>query len=174
MKKLLLCVALLLGAQAAVADDATYGYYTVGYTFGQIKGGGVSLDVGDLGATLGWTPYKWLALEVGGMFGVSDANVAGVKIKLDSNFMVAVVPTLPLSDDWSLFAKVGYAETKLKASDGYSTLSGSDHDTAFGVGLQYARRYGDYRFGGRLEYLQYYDKDGIKISGTTLSFIQQF
>lgn len=67
--------------------------------------------------------------------------------------MVSVVPTLPLNDDWSVFGKIGYASASLKASDGYSTISGSDHDTAFGAGLQYTPSFGRYHLGGRLEWV---------------------
>ena len=174
MRKLLLCAALLLGAQAAVAADPSAGYYAIGYTFGQIKAEGVSLDVGDLNGALGWTPVKWLALEVSGVLGVSDATIDGASVKLDSGYMVSVLPTLPLNDDWSVYAKVGYASATIKVSGYGADLSGSDHDTAYGVGLAYTPRFGDYRFGGRLEWMQYYDKDGLKIEGVTLQFMQRF
>lgn len=177
MKRLILCVALLIGAQAAAAEDNYPGYYTIGYSFLKLQdsGAGVSLNLGGITGAVGWMPIKWLGLEATGLLGVGSDNYQGVDFKLESGYMASVLPTLPFGEDWSAYLRVGYLHATLKGSVmGYSATA-SDHDTAFGGGFQWTPRVGQrMHLGFRVEYTRFLDKDGTKVDGETLSFMQRF
>jgi hypothetical protein len=170
MKLFVLAAALLTAAPAAMADDPQ-GFYTLGYTYASIKASDTTLNVSELGGSVGWTPVRWLGLEANAFWGVSSANLSGYDVKIDSGYMASVLPTLPLGDDWSVYARLGYMHARISVSD---LGSGTDHDTAYGVGAQWVPHWGTYHMGARLEYTQFYHKDGMTIDGTTLSFVQRF
>jgi hypothetical protein len=170
MKQLLVAAALLTAAPVVLADEPQ-GFYTLGYTYASLKDSGTTLNVSALGGSLGWQPLRWLGLEANAFWGVSSANLAGYDVKINSGYMASVLPTLPLGDDWSVYARVGYLDARISVSE---FGSGSDHDVAYGVGAQWVPHWQSAQMGARLEYTQFYHKDGLTIDGVTLSFVQRF
>jgi len=76
-----------------------------------------------------------------------------------------------LTPELELFARVGFADFKLKASAAGVSDSSSDSDMSYGVGLNYklAR---NVTLG--LDYLSYYSKDGESVKGFTLGVGMSF
>jgi len=174
----------LLGLQPAHAagaadDDGNHFYYAIGYSAIQATASGCcASDTRDLGAaalTLGWQPIRYLALEGTALAGIVDSTQHGETLKLSSAYMASLVPIIPLSEAVSVYGRVGYSRITLAASAaGYGSASASDHDTGFGVGMQYLYRARHSQLGGRLEVARLYDRDGVRIAGITLSFMQRF
>lgn len=169
--KRLAIAALLLASTPLALADTTQGYYTLGYTYAGLKDSGTTLNVSLLGGSVGWTPIQWLGIEAAGFWGVSSANLAGYDVKIESGYLFSALPTLPLGDDWSVYARIGYSHASLSVSD---IGSGSDHGTAYGAGIQWNPQASAHHLGARLEYTQFYNKDGLTIDGIGLSFMQRF
>jgi hypothetical protein len=71
----------------------------------------------------------------------------------------------PIGDKTRIYAMVGPANVKLKASTGGGSISGDDDDTAYGIGFE--RDLDGYGF--TVEYIQYYNED-IMVNGTNIDF----
>jgi opacity protein-like surface antigen len=164
-------IALLFAATPVALADSTQGYYTLGYTYAGIKDSGTTLNVSLLGGSVGWTPVRWLGVEATGFWGVSSANLGGYDVKIESGYLFSALPTWPLSDDWSVYARVGYSHARVSVSE---FGSGSDHGTAYGAGIQWNPQSSDNHSGARLEYTQFYSRDGLTIDGIGLSYMQRF
>jgi opacity protein-like surface antigen len=170
MKRLILA-GLLMAATPFALAESTDGFYTLGYTYAGIKDSGTTLNVSLASGSLGWTPVRWLGVEATGFWGISSANLNGYDVKIESGYLFSALPTLPLNDDRSVYARVGYSHARVSVSD---IGAGSDHGTAYGAGIQWSPRSSELHLGARLEYTQFYDKDGLTIDGVTLSFLQRF
>ncbi|MDQ0463907.1 hypothetical protein QO010_001678 [Caulobacter ginsengisoli] len=138
-------VAALLAIAAPVAANAeTTWYGNVGYA-------GISADDVNLGAIQGrigaqFTPHIGVEGEVA--FGVKDDTVLGTDVKLDNEYGIYAVGTLPVNDKFDLLARVGYA----RAEADVGGTSGSDDGVAYGVGAQYSF---DGKNGVRADYTKY-------------------
>lgn len=66
-------------------------------------------------------------------FGSADTNVPGISMKGNAVSLDAV-GSLPLGNDFSLFAKLGYASTHIEISGGTSS---NKADVTYGIGAQY-------------------------------------
>ena len=174
MKRIIAASLILASISCAFADNEPKGYYAIGYSFIQGKVPVFSANLGAIQGSLGWQANRYFAFEATGVAGVVDANISGIRLKLDSGYLVSVVPRLPINDDFSLYARIGYSNATFSATGYGLNISGSNHDTAFGGGLEYSKSVSTYKLGARLEYAQYYNRDGLTISGATLSFIQRF
>lgn len=132
MKKI--AIAALLSAFTAAPALAAETYY-VGVNAGQNQ-----IDVSGINSSTafsvfgGYTFSDYVAGEIFYTnFGSADTNLPGASVS--GNAMgVAAVGTLPLNNDFSLFAKLGYASTKVEPS-GFSSETKSD--LTYGIGGQY-------------------------------------
>ena len=72
-----------------------------------------------------------------------------------------------------LFARLGYADSKvkLKVPSLDASASDSDNDFSFGLGLNYAFSRNVYM---SADYMSYYNKDGVKADGFTLGVGYKF
>ncbi|MFZ5670097.1 MAG: porin family protein [Pseudomonadota bacterium] len=131
MKSLVIAAAsaaLSLAALPAVSQ-AQEVYGTIGYA-------GVDADGADLGAIQGRLGYKfnrYIGVEGEAAFGVSGGNVGAVDVDLKHEFGAFVVGTAPVSDQFDLFARVGYTGSEFDTSLG----DVSDDGFAYGVGGQF-------------------------------------
>jgi opacity protein-like surface antigen len=79
---------------------------------------------------------------------------------------------MEVGDGLELFARVGFAESKLKATlVGEFSNSDSDNDVSFGVGMKYAFSKSMY---GVVDYMRYYNKDDVKVDGFTFGLGYKF
>jgi hypothetical protein len=184
MKRLLICTALFLGAEAAQAvepatDDGNHFYYTIGVSSLLAKTADCSCDatwnLGALNGSLGWQPIKYLALEATGLAGVGDSTDQGLTLKFNSGYLASVIPMVPVSRWVSIYGRLGYVHTRLDLSSGgidYGSSSGSN--TAYGAGVQFLQPSGRTRLGGRVEVTHFSNRDHVRVDGVTLSFMQRF
>jgi hypothetical protein len=131
------CVAPAI-AQAQPAATATTGVYAgIGYA-------NANADDANLGAIQGRLGYRfnnWLGVEgeLAGGVKSDDVNVAGtdVKVKLEHEAAVYGVGFLPISPNTDVLARVGYGNTKIKASALGTSASDDGDSWNFGVGAQH-------------------------------------
>jgi opacity protein-like surface antigen len=160
----LIAAATSANAQSAVPQTKLYG--ELGYTALQYKEPAGKADLGLGTATIGYEINKNFAVE--GMLGTGitddNVNVSGtnVNVDVDNSYGVFLKPKAQIAQDLEVFAKVGWAKTKLKGSAGGFSASNSGSDLAYGAGAQYNLTPTVYIAGG---YMKLYDKDSVTADG---------
>jgi len=162
--------ALVLALAATSASAQVYG--EAAYNAINIEGDGLDADVGVLNATIGYEVNQYLAVEAMAGTGVTDDDVdigggVNANIDVDRTYGVFLKPKAKLGQDFEVFARLGWAKTKIKAGSDAQDES----DFAYGVGLQYTITPKAYVTGG---YTNLYDKDGITVDGWTIGFGYKF
>lgn len=169
-----LCVALVLasaGVQAQSQAQSGGMYGEVGLTSVKVSSDGYSLTPRVLRGVVGYEVNPNFAIEGMVGFGVSDdtVTVSGFKVAGEVDHMIGlfVKPKVAVSPDLELFARAGFVRTKVTASLSGFGLSASDSqsDVSYGVGLAYSISKGTSL---NLDYMSYYNKDGVKANGVTL------
>jgi hypothetical protein len=131
MKKFL-ATATAVAALATVAGTAlpAAAQTTGSIGWSRFDGDDVGLDsvTGRLGTRWGWIGVEG---ELSG--GVGSDTVSGVKVKLNHQAAIYATGTVPISENFDLFARVGYGTTKISGGG----LSGSEQSWNYGVGGQY-------------------------------------
>jgi hypothetical protein len=122
-------------AQDAAANTGLYG--NLGYANTHAD----DANLGAIGARLGYrfTPYLGVEGELAGGVKSDDVNVGGVSAKVELQHAEAIyaVGFLPVAPNWDVLGRVGYGNTKLKASALGASASDSGDSWNFGVGAQY-------------------------------------
>jgi len=148
----------------------------------KIKGEGLSIKPKALRGIVGYEFHPNLAVEGMLAFGVSDGSTdvdAGIPVnlsmKVEHAYGIYVKPKFDVTPQFEVFGRLGYAETKLKATVSALGMSASDSssDGDFSYGLGVAYRF-DPRMSVGLDYMRNYNKDGVKIDGVTLSLGYRF
>jgi OOP family OmpA-OmpF porin len=93
----------------------------------------------------GYQFMKYVAAEVQ-YNDLGSPEAGGTSFKI-SGYSVAAVGIYPINDQWSVFARLGYASTKLG-----SPIDNSKSDVTYGIGGQYNI---DRAWGVRVNYDQY-------------------
>lgn len=159
-----------LALAAAGAQAQLYG--EVGYSALNVDGGGISVDLGALSGTIGYGVHENLAVEGMLAFGVKDDKIGSAKVELEHSYGIFAKPRLMLSPNFELFGRIGYVESKLKASaPGLSSLTDTDGDWAYGLGGNYYFNRNSYI---SANYLHFYDKDNVKGDGVTIGVGMKF
>lgn len=159
-----------LALAAAGAQAQLYG--EVGYSALNVDGGGISVDLGALSGTIGYGVHENLAVEGMLAFGVKDDKIGSAKVELEHSYGIFAKPRLMLSPNFELFGRIGYVESKLKASaPGFSSLTDTDGDWAYGLGGNYYFNRNSYI---SANYLHFYDKDNVKGDGVTIGVGMKF
>ena len=131
-----------------------------------------------LGVVLGYEAHPNLAIE--GMAGTNiDADsislngveVPGTRLKIKHAYGFFLKPKVMLTPEVELFGRLGWVENKSSGQvNGYS-LTDTDNDTAYGLGMNYYFNKTTY---GSLSYTQFYDKQNTRTRGATLSVGMKF
>ena len=167
------CMAVPAAAAAAAAGAEPGFYVGGGYTFAtlDIDGASSNADVGALFARGGYQINEYIALEARLGDGVQDDTVDGVKLEIDNMYGGYVKVGRPSEVGLYPYALLGYTHVELKARvPGYSATS-SDSDVSYGIGADY---WFSRQLSAGLEYANFYDKDGVKVSGLTLGMNYKF
>jgi hypothetical protein len=171
MKFIIKTAAIAALALAAAGAQAEW-HGELGYSALNVDGSGTSVDLGALSGTIGYGLHENFAVEGMLAFGVKDDQVGGAKVELEHSYGIFAKPRIMLSPNFELFGRIGYVESKLKASaPGYGSLSDTDGDWAYGVGGNY---YFDRNSYLNASYLRFYDKDGIRGDGLTIGLGMKF
>src|SRR3989339_1377912 len=132
MKKIAIAAALsvaFITAPAFAADPYTYIGVNAGQNDMDFPGVKASTAMGVFG---GYSFNEYIAAEIAYVdFGKVDMDITGTTVKGNAASVVAV-GSLPLSREFSQFAKLGYASTKVE-----SATSETKDEATYGVGAQF-------------------------------------
>lgn len=120
-------------AAASAADQWSGWYGTLGYTDTDVTNGGP--NVGGVTGRVGWKSNMFWGLEGEASGGVKKDTVAGTEYKLNNQFAGYVTATVPLQNNFEVFARVGYGTTKISSNPGGA--GGSDDSWNYGAGAQW-------------------------------------
>ena len=177
ISKFIAITALAITATAAQAQI----YGEVGYTALKFKGtsGGSTLTASPsvLGATIGYDVHKNVAVEAMGVFGITEDTFKGtgtsssVKLKVDSSYGVFLKPKAMLSENFEVFGRLGYMNSKLSVSGTGFSGSTASSSLAYGLGANYYVSKTTYL---TVNYMNLYNKDNVKIDGVTFGLGMKF
>lgn len=161
MKKLAIVSLLALAGAAAQAQNI---YGDIAY---QMHDTDLTTDPATLRATLGYEFNSQLAGEV--MFGISarDGEQSGVTAKLDHLFGIYAKPKVKLNDSFELYGRLGYVSSKVSASAGGSSISGSSSGLSYGIGASY---YINPSLSLNVDYMDFDDLEGGVAFGVKYTF----
>ncbi len=144
MKKLFVStvVAGLLVSGAAFAQDAGAVYGNLGYTHTTVDvTGGKDATFKGLTGRLGYQFSENFGVEGEATFSIDDdkVNISGtqVAVKLKNQFAAYLTGTLPVSEQFGLHARLGYAYSKLEGKAGNVKADADAKGFAYGVGASY-------------------------------------
>lgn len=170
--KIALAATVLTGfAASAQAQDS--GIY------GNIGAEAVEFDSYNVVARLGYEISENFSVEGQGSLGLIDDDIEGFDVGVDNSFAGFVRGSLPVSDQFSLFAKGGYHVTKFGVDGDGIDESLKIDGLAYGAGVEYMF---DEKNGLRADvtFLDSSDDDieGVDFSGTAetyaLTFVRKF
>lgn len=140
MRGLLLASAALtvIAAPAMAQSVSSPQYYgTLGYT--QLKGD--DTEVGAVTGRVGARLHRYFGVEAEGSVGVNDDDftAGAVTGTVKETFDAAAygVATLPVTDRFDVFGRVGYGTTRLKSEAAGVSQSDSTESVNYGVGANY-------------------------------------
>jgi OOP family OmpA-OmpF porin len=130
-----------LGAAALLAVAPAFGGDAVfGVDAGHTKVSDTDIKGSGLGVYGGYRFNDSYAVEFGYRRLFSETtNMFGPPVKITgSTLQASVLGYLPLGNDFSLFARIGYGQLKAKATVAGSSADDSEGKTLFGLGAEYA------------------------------------
>lgn len=156
--KIVLAATALTGFAASAQAQDTGAYLNLGAE-------AVEFDSYNVTGRLGYAFNENFSVEGQASFGVIDDEIAGFDVGVDNSFAAYVRGSLPLSEQFSLFAKGGYHFTKFGV-DGNGLDESLDVDGfAFGGGVEYM--FDD--LNGLRADVTFLDSDDDNINGADLS-----
>jgi outer membrane immunogenic protein len=143
IRNLAVAAAAMIAAAAtpAAADvvNSTGPYVNLGGTW--FNTNDEDVDVTGVTGRLGYRFHPNFGVEGEASFGIDGdtADVLGtpVDVELDNQFGAYAVGFLPISDNFELLGRVGYAQVEAEGSFGGFTAGVNDDGVAAGVGVQY-------------------------------------
>lgn len=177
IRKLAVAAAVMVAAAAtpAAADvvNSTGPYVNVGGTWFNAEEGDV--DVTGVTGRFGYRFTPNFGLEGEASFGIDGdtADFLGtpVDVDLDDQFGVYAVGFLPISNNFELLGRVGYATIDAQGTFGGFSAGVDDDGLAAGIGAQWAFTR---NFGIRGEYTRYVADDNDGVNAWTLSGVWAF
>ncbi|MBC5784774.1 porin family protein [Ramlibacter sp. USB13] len=183
MKRLTLAAAAALVAMGSahaqmMMPSASQVYGELGYTWLKIDAAGTSGRPSAIRGILGWEFHPMFAGEFMLAGGVNDDNKGvsvngvptNVEFELKNMYGLFLKPRY-LVQQAELFARLGYAHTKVRAASTNNNLiqgqDQSDNDFAWGIGANY--RFNPRMYVG-LDWMRYSNQSGHKVDGLTLGF----
>jgi outer membrane immunogenic protein len=157
---------LSLGAMPALAQTSNV-YVGGGYTHFE----GDDAAVGGLTGRLGVGFGQHFAVEGEVSLGVVDDNIGAVNVELDNAFGLFGVAKAPISPQFDVFGRVGWAQAEVSGSLGGVSASADDNGLAYGVGANFWLTGKD---GIRGDYTRYdFDGDG-ELDTFAISYVRKF
>lgn len=130
-----------------------------------------------LGLTIGYDVHKNVAIEGMVAFSVRKDGVEfngeaiPVDVKVNNAYGIFVKPKVMLSENFEVFGRLGYVENKISASGFGETVSETNGDFAYGVGVNYYVNKTMYVTGN---YMSVYNKDNTKAGAFTIGLGMKF
>jgi opacity protein-like surface antigen len=125
--------------------------------------------------TLGYSINKNIAVEVMGATSIGEANfnIGSTRINAKTSGATGayVKGSLPVDNSFEVFAKAGVTNGKVEASSAYGSAWSSGSSFSYGAGMQFNFTKDVY---ATAQYMSYYDRKGISITGPSVSVGYKF
>lgn len=166
---MLVAYAGLASAQMKAPTTSSY-YGEVGYAATSIGDSSVTFKPQLIRFVVGKDINQNLSVE--GMFSptIAKDGYRGVDIKAQT-YGVYLKPKQEIAKDTEVFARLGWAKSQLDLSANGASRSLSDSSVAFGAGVQTQFSKDVY---GQIDYMRFYNKDGVKADGLAVSVGTRF
>jgi outer membrane autotransporter protein len=178
-------VMLTAGAAQAQIRPATTGttYGELGYTTLKISDSGISVKPAMLRGIVGYNFNNNLAFE--GMLGLgvrkdsTSTTFAGVPVDVQEDVRhivgIYVKPKAVIGDAFEVFGRLGYAQTRVRATVSAAGVSASDSasDSSLSYGIGANFNVSPKMYVG-VDYMRYFKKDDTKIDGFTVALGYRF
>lgn len=167
MKKIIGLFVAMLACSAVQSEN----YSSVSYTKISVEGSAASIDLAGISGTYGTVLGDGMSAELRFGIGVDDYRLYdGYGDYIDTeadHYYGGYLKFSSTSGDILPYAILGITKFKTTTYDSYDdeTYKESEDDFSYGLGLDFAS-------GLNIEYMQYFDKNGIEING--LSFGSKF
>ena len=102
---------------------------------------------------------------------LNGSEVPGASLKVKSAYGFFLKPKVMLTPEWELFGRLGAIENRTSGQVGSRSAAQTDHDFAYGIGLNY---FFDKNTYGSLGYTSFYDKQNTTARGATLAVGMKF
>ena len=166
-----LCLAGAAQAQDMYKSGVGGLYAGLNYTFLDVEDDGLDADLGTLSGKVGVMATPFLGFEARAGFGVDDDEVRGVELSVDNFYGGYATPNLANESPVTPYAVVGFTRVEAEAKYRGVSVSDDDSDLSYGIGahVKFAPN-----LSGNLEYMRYYDDDGLTLDGLGLGLQVNF
>ena len=177
MIRFLSVTAILATAAAAQAQVYVEGSVTGLTAKESVQGGNFKAKPSTFSGLVGYGVHPnvdvegYLALGAGSSTETVNGVDFGTKLKAKSSFGVFVKPKVMVSNELEVFARLGYLENKYTTTSANTTGKNTDGSIAYGVGANY---YFDKRTYVTGSYMNYNNKDGLKVNGLSVGVGYKF
>jgi opacity protein-like surface antigen len=160
---------LVLGsAQAQTASPRLYG--ELGYSFLEVKNFGIETNPQALRGILGYDFHPNIAAEAMLAFGTKSDSSGRLDEKLNHAFGLFAKPKYTWNNA-EVFARLGWAHTRVRTSTPVGSSTDSDDDFAYGIGANY--QFNPRMYAG-IDWMRYTKQDHLKVQGVTVNFGYRF
>lgn len=160
-------------AQAQKAQEPLYGELAISPL--RLKSDGESIHFTSVRGIIGYELHPNVAIE--GHLGLGVNSHSGTfegepyKARLQHMLGVYAKPKAILTPDVEVFARLGYARTKIKITFPGDTSSETDSGASYGLGLAYRITP---RWSAVADYMRYHANDGARLHGYSVGLRLQF
>lgn len=169
MKKILFGCGLLLLSAGAQAQNAPGAYATIGGGLLTFDDGVDSVEPKQLFGRLGYDINAYVGFGIESGFSLIEDEVSGVDFDVTTLF-IFLKGSIPVGNGSSLYVLYGNADTELTGSSGGLSLSADDDDTGIGFGIQVPLDTTSIS----IDYIKYFDDDGVEVDSINLGLTSHF
>ncbi|MDV6250680.1 porin family protein [Vibrio sp. EA2] len=170
---LLFTVLILLSSTTRAESFEPHPYFGIGYTYADADVYGTSIDNGLLGAIFGYKFHPNFGVDLRAYGNVSDDEVYGTTVKIERSFSILAKGIIPANEYIYFYGLLGFADSKVKASDIYGSVSDSDEDLQYGVGMAISKGKSA-PLEIQIEWMSLYDEDDVDITGFNINAVYNF
>jgi hypothetical protein len=167
-----LAISTAFAASAHAADTATGWSAELGGAVGHVSDGGVDVNLTSVMLRGGYQINDNFSVEGEASFGVGDDSDSGVKFHQDYEVGAFVAASMPAGDNTVVLARLGYAQSKIKASIGGLSATDTVNGAALGVGVKLFPTGGNN--GIRLDYTHYFFNHNSAVDGGSITWVHKF
>lgn len=177
MKPVAIAAAVLALSAAAVVPAAAQTAFYGNLNYSLIDAQDADVTLGALGGRVGARFNPYLGVEAEAAFGVKDDDVrvgnVPVKVELEHTVGAYLVGFVPVQPNFDLFARIGYVNSKVKASALGASAKADGSSWNAGVGGQYFFTAND---GVRAEYTKsdLNNDDGLDANIWSVGYVRKF
>lgn len=165
-------VAILLTVSSSACAKGSfkeYGYIGLGYSYVDADILGLtSVDNSLLGLVGGYRFHENFAVEARGYGNVSNDSISDVDIQIDHSFSLFGKAVLPVWEYLDIYGLLGFGQLKASVTGQGNNISDTDSDFQYGIGAAFNK---GNPLELQLEWVKWYDNDGLDVNGFNLNLV---